>query len=340
MKSLRMKADRSLYFKELSASMIPEANQILVRMCYASICGYDIMVYRGSAGRAPNGMIGHEGSGIVEAVGSNVTQFNPGDRVTMETAKNCGYCNACRSNHSEYCLNKTSYAQLMSEYVLLDQDIVYKIPNTISLKEACLTEPLMMAMYAVQKANLTYGKSVILLGCGAMGQITLKLLKQMPLGKIVVVEPDAAKRETALQFGADIVLNPNAGNMMSEALMLSGGLGYDAVLEMSGDRESAKAAFNLVARGGSVVYFALYGMDFVLELNLFTLYWKDASISAVSVPSGMFPAALQMMPRLKLEEVITAIYPFDQAVAAFAAKAAGGHAKVMLEFQKQEGDIE
>lgn len=340
MKSLRMKADRSLYFKECTKPEILEPDQVLVRMQYASICGYDIMVYKGKAGRTPNGEIGHEGSGIVEAIGSAVTTLKPGDRVTMETGKSCGRCEACRSNHDEYCINRVGYARFMTEYILFDQAMVYKVPDTISLKEACLTEPLMMAMYAVQKANLSCGKNVILLGCGAMGQIILKLLNQMPLGKIVVIEPDAAKREAALRFGADIALNPNAGNMMSEALMLSGGQGYDAVLEVSGNRESAKAAFNLVARGGSVVYFALYGMDFSLDLNLFALYWKDATISAVSVPSGMFSSALRMMPRLKLEEVITALYPFDQAIEAFAAKAAGGHAKVMLEFPKPEGDFE
>ena len=87
-----------------------------------------------------------------------------------------------------------------------------------------------------------------------------------------------------------------------------------------------------MARGGSVVYFALYGMDYALDVNLFALYWKDATISAVGVPSGQYPAALQIAPHLKLEEVITAIYPFEQAIEAFEEKAIGDHSKVMLEF--------
>ena len=220
----------------------------------------------------------------------------------------------------------------MTEYVVIDQSMLFHLPEGLSLQEACLIEPLTLAMHTVKKANLGYGKNVILLGCGAMGQIILKLVRQHPVGKVVVVEPEAAKREAALRLGADVVLNPDTGNMVGEALLLTDGQGYDAVLEISGNHGSAKKAFNLVARGGSVVYFALYGMDFTIDLNLFTLYWKDATLSAVHVPSGQFPDALRMARHLKLDEVITAVYPFEQAIEAFETKANGGHAKVMLEF--------
>ena len=163
--------------------------------------------------------------------------------------------------------------------------------------------------------------------------------KVTTVGKIVVVEPDASKRNAAYRFGADVVLNPHAGNLLSEALMLSDGKGYDAVIEASGDRASSQNSINLVARGGSVVFFGLYGMEFNLELNLFNLYWKDASVSAVCVPHGQFPAALRMATRLNLEEVITGMFPFEQAIEAFGEKEKGGHAKVMLEFGKRESNL-
>lgn len=190
----------------------------------------------------------------------------------------------------------------------------------------------MMAMEAVRKANLSDGANVVLMGCGAMGQIILKLVRRHPVGKLVVIEPDAEKRKTALRFGADFALNPDSGNIVSEALLLSNGRGYDAVLEISGSQASAKQALHLAARGGSVVFFALYGMNFELNVNLFSLYWKDITITAVGVPSGVFPRALRIAPSLRLSEVITGMFPFDQAVEAFEDKARGGHAKVMLTF--------
>lgn len=332
MKSLRIRPDRSLYFLELPEPGLPGPNEVLVQMRYASICGYDLMVLRGKAAYPLNGELGHEGSATVIAVGSGVHQFAPGDSVAINPFSSCGQCDACRSGQGAYCVNPGGRSDLMTEYLLVDPNMLYRLPDDVSLKAGCLTEPLMMAMHTVKKAHLDYGKNVILLGCGAMGQIILKLIRQHSAGKVVVVEPDADKRNTAYRFGADVVLNPNAGNLLSEALMLSGGRGYDSVIEASGSRASAQMAVNLVARGGSVVFFGLYGMEFNLEVNLFNLYWKDAAISAVCVPYGQFPSALRMAARLHLEEVITAVYPFSQGIEAFTEKLKGGHAKVMLEF--------
>ncbi len=335
MKALHIRQDRSRLLQEDPLPPAPGPDEVLVRMAYASICGYEILILRGQAAIPPNGVMGHEGSGVVAAVGSSVTELRPGDPVAILPYLSCGLCDACRSNRSEYCINAAQTVSLMQEYVLLDRRQAFRLPENLTLKAACLIEPLMMAMHAVRKARLSYGSNVLLLGCGAMGQIILKLVREHPVGKIVVVEPDAAKRETALRFGADVALSPLAGNVVSETLMLTGGFGYDAVLEISGDRESARRAFQLVARGGSVVYFGLYGMDFLLEVNLMSLYWKDATLSAVAVPSGCFPDALRMAPRLKLEEVITGLYPFERGVEAYQEKARGGHAKVMLEFSKE-----
>ena len=230
------------------------------------------------------------------------------------------------------------YADLMTEYLNIRQQQVFRLPEQVSLRAGSLIEPLMMAMHAVGKARLGYGKRVILLGCGAMGQIILKLVRQHPVGQIVVVEPVAEKREAALRFGADVVIDPNTQSVVTEALTLSGGIGYDAVIEASGDRKSAAITMNLVARGGSVVFFGLYGMDYNLELNLFTLYWKDATLSAVCVPSGQFPAAIAMARQLKLEEVISCELPFSKGIEAFREKSSGREAKVMLRFE-QEGSI-
>lgn len=342
MKSLRMQPNRSLHFLEIPTIPTPGPNEVLIRMAYASICGYDMMMLNGRAAYPYKGMIGHEGSGVVAAVGSEVrsSELRVGDRVTILPYGSCGQCDACRSNHPEYCVNPGGRADLMTEYVCCDKQRVFHLPDTLSLQAGSLIEPLMMAMHAVDKAKLHYGSSVLLLGCGAMGQIILKLIRQHPVGRIVVVEPMEEKREQAKKLGADLVLDANDSDMLMSAIQqANGGMGYDSVLEVSGSRSSAQMALNMVARGGSVVYFGLYGMDFNLEVNLFNLYWKDANITAVCVPSGQFPAALNMAPVLKLEEVVTGVFPFSEAIQAFEEKATGRHAKVMLKFDQQEEEL-
>ena len=249
-RSLRMQPNRKLYFKELPMPPTPGPGEVQVRMAFASICGYDMMMLRGTAAYPLNGYLGHEGSGVVTAVGENVRSLHPGDRVTINPYEPCGLCDACRSNRPEYCTNPSSgYADLMTEYLNIRQQQVFRLPEQVSLRAGSLIEPLMMAMHAVGKARLGYGKRVILLGCGAMGQIILKLVRQHPVGQIVVVEPVAEKREAALRFGADVVIDPNTQSVVTEALTLSGGIGYDAVIEASGDRKSAAITMNLVARG-------------------------------------------------------------------------------------------
>lgn len=338
MKSLRLGRDRSLSFLDLPEPPPPEPEEVQVQMAYASICGHDMMMLSGRAAYPKDGCLGHEGSAIVTAVGSRVSpaDFRVGDRVTIMPYASCGQCDACRSNRPEYCVEPGGRSDLMTERLNLSQKQIYRLPEEVSLQAGCLMEPLMMAMHAISKANLSYGRSVILLGCGAMGQIILKLVRRHPVGRVVVVEPDPEKRMAALRFGADMVLDPAGPGILFETLQASGGMGYDAVIEASGDRGSAQMALNIVARGGAVVYFGLYGMDFNLEVNLFSLYWKDAVISCVCVPSGQFPAALAMAGGLHLEEAVTAIYPFSAAIHAFEEKATGRHAKVMLRFLPPE----
>ena len=194
-RSLRMQPNRKLYFKELPMPPTPGPGEVQVRMAFASICGYDMMMLRGTAAYPLNGYLGHEGSGVVTAVGENVRALHPGDRVTINPYEPCGLCDACRSNRPEYCTNPSSgYANLMTEYLNIRQQQVFRLPEQVSLRAGSLIEPLMMAMHAVGKARLGYGKRVILLGCGAMGQIILKLVRQHPVGQIVVVEPVAEKR--------------------------------------------------------------------------------------------------------------------------------------------------
>ena len=337
MKSLRMRRNRELYFLGLPDPPEPGPDEVLVRIKYASICGFDMMRLNGKAAYPKNGVLGHEGSGIIEAVGKRVSpaEFKPGDRVAINPYTFCGQCDACRSNQPNFCINPGGRSDLMTEYISIDAKQAFLLPTEVSLPAGSLIEPLMMAMHAISKARLDWGKNLIILGGGAMGQIILKLARQYPLGKIVGVEPVAAKREMAKRFGADVVLDPSGCNLVTEALLLNGGMGYDAVIEASGSRGSAQTALNIVARGGSVVYFGLYGMDFNLEVNLFNLYWKDATISCVCVPSGYFPSAIAMAGRLRLEEVVTGLFPFSQGIQAFAEKASGAHAKVMLQFDEE-----
>ena len=335
MKTVRLNEQRQPELVEVPLPTIIRPNDVLIRMAHASICGYDMMVIKGDYATEPDRRVGHEGSGVVEAVGVAVPQefIAPGDRVTIEAYQRCGVCQACRGGQPEYCINPGSGStNLMSEYVVYDYKQVYRLPDSLSLKEGSLIEPLMMAMHTYSKARLGVGKSLLIIGGGAMGLILLKLATLYPFSRIVVAEPNEEKRKLALRFGASDVIDPSKSHIVASVTEISHGMGFDTVIEASGNRECAKLALHLVSRGGALIYFALYGMQYALEVNLFQLYWRDSTISAVCVPANAFPAAIEIAPRVKLEEVITGLFPFTEAPLAFAEKAKGQHAKVMLAF--------
>ncbi len=334
MKSLRMEEDRHLYFLELPEPGDPKPDEVLIEMKYASICGFDMMMLAGKAAFPSHGALGHEASGIVLKTGSNVDPFflKEGDRVAILPYEYCGICPECRSERPQFCRNPVSYAYLMTERVCIKKNLVYKLPEKVSLKAGCLTEPLMMAMHAVEKASLRYGQNLLILGGGAMGQLILKVARTFPIGKIVVADPHPEKREAALRFGADVVLDPTDSNIVAAGMQMTNGLGFDSIIEASGSQASAQSALRLMARGGTIVYFGLYGMDYDLNVNLMNLFWTDGYITAVYIPAGLFPGALSLAEKIMPEEVITAVFPFEQGVEAFKEKAGGKHAKVMLEF--------
>lgn len=333
MKKLTFDSKTGLFLSEASKPQVKNPDDVLVKIAYASICSFDIMTIRGDATQGTDGSIGHEASGVVEAVGEGVSPLvaAPGDRVTLEFRRACGVCDNCRKGYPHYCVDYKGKNEYMSEYVVVSQKQVYRLPDHVSLKQGCLAEPLVMAVQAARRANLSVGKTLLILGAGAMGLIILKLAKQYPLSKIIVAEPNKEKQRLAKKFGADIIIDPEKENILETVLKNTSGQGYDAVIEVSGNKHNAKTAFQMVTRGGSLVFFGLYGMDFEVPMNLFQLYWKDISIHAVAVPSNLFLQAIELLSILKIEEVITGLYPFSDAVRAFKQKESGVHAKVMLE---------
>lgn len=323
--------NRKIEIHEVREPLLQKDTDVLVQICYASICGYELMIYRGMASAGINSEVGHEVSGIVIDTGKKVTNFKAGDRVVVSLNTPCGDCSMCREGLPNYCLNMHIESHGMKERIVCPYTALHHLHN-LTLREGCLIEPLTMAMCCVNKATLSGGERVLILGGGAMGLLILKLLLLYPIREAVLSDPNPNKRAMALSFGAAQTFDPYSDSYLRDVNNYSESNGYDVVIEASGNPASAKIAFHFVGRGGSLVFFGLYGMNFELPLNLFNLYWTDANICAVLPSTVLYPQAINLAPRLKLEELITAEFPFDQAERAFQEKDSGNHAKVILTF--------
>lgn len=224
MKSLRLNGERKLFFLDLPKPELQGPDEVLVKMRYASICGYDMMMVAGKAALPQDGVMGHEGAGIVEAVGSNVDPRDVavGDHVTINPYVICGQCAACRSNHPEFCFEPGFGGALMSEYLLMDKAQVFKLPKALSLRAGSLIEPLMMAMHAVEKARPQFGQSLLIIGGGAMGQLILKVARTHPYGTIVLEGHIAPEEVITAVFPFDQAIEAfreKAGGMHAKVML-------------------------------------------------------------------------------------------------------------------------
>ena len=329
--------DGHMQLADAPEPQIDNSREVKVRIAYSAICGFDVNAYTSKITlRSKRGQLGHEVSGYVVAVGSEVTRFSVGDRVTINPLTPCMACEYCLQGRYNLCEHSVHhYSTLMREFVVVQETQVYAIPPSVSMQVASFSETLASAMYTVERAHVETGGYVILLGCGGFGQIILLLAKRYPSVRVAVVEPDADKRALALEMGADVVWNPDEVNILEEGMRLTGNRGFDKVIESSGNEGAAQTAIHLLARGGCLVYAALYGVPFSLEVNLLELYYKDSQIHGLFVTPVNYYDVVQALPSLPLERVITAVYPVEEAEEAFKSKAAGKNAKVILDWHPE-----
>jgi (R,R)-butanediol dehydrogenase/meso-butanediol dehydrogenase/diacetyl reductase/L-iditol 2-dehydrogenase len=306
---------------------------VRIRVAYAAICGSDPHLAEGFFGTDVPIGLGHELSGVVEAVGDGVrTGIHVGDRVAGNFLRFCGSCRACRDGRQQFCDNIQDYNRPgMAETVTWHESQIYVLPDAVSLLEGSLLEPVSVAVRIADKTHVRPGDRVLICGGGPIGQLTLQVMKMYGATSLTLVEPIAERRAMALRSGADHVIDPLGEDQATRVEQITGGLGYDVVIDASGSPRAVRGLLDVAARGGTVIYGAMYPHDFEMPLNLSDyLYLKELTLTGVFVSPYAFPRALQILPQLRLAEFTDAVFEFDDAVAAFEAHVSGAHPKVVI----------
>ncbi len=313
----------------------PGPEDVLIKVGYCSICGSDPHVLTGVFPLPTPFGLGHEASGTIVTLGAQATVkgLKVGDRVAGNYGRVCGTCYYCRNGQEQFCENTgASFKPAMAEYVCWHEQQVYKIPDSVSLEEACLTEPVAIALRGIEKADLRVGARVAVSGAGGIGLLMVQLAKMSGASSVTVIEPVAAKRKLARELGADHLLNPATDDVMAEAMKITHDIGFDAVLESSGAPAACGPALDMLAKGGTVVYFAMYPMQYELPVNLFAhAYLKEITIRGFFNSPYSFPRAVALLSRLNLKALIQKVFPIEEAVAAFEVQMSGQYAKVLIQ---------
>lgn len=307
---------------------------VRIRVAYAAICGSDPHLAEGFFGTEVPIGLGHEVSGVIEALGERAGRggLRVGDRVAGNFLRFCGACRPCQDGRQQFCEHIQDYNRPgMAETVTWHESQVYRLPDSVSLLEGCLLEPTSVAVRIADKTRIRVGDRVVVCGGGPIGQLTVQVMARYGATALTMIEPIADRRGMARRHGAQYTIDPTSENQAAVADELTEGRGYDVVIDASGSTRATRGLLDLAAKGGTVVYGAMYPSDYELPLNISDyLYLKELTLTGVFVSPYAFPRALNLLPHLDLAEFTQAVFPLEQAAEAFEAHLTGRHPKVII----------
>ena len=259
----------------------PKAGEVLIKVKACGICGTDVHIFNGDKGCFPTPagtVLGHEFSGIVEAVGEGVTEIKVGDRVCVDPNKLCGDCYYCKSGIGHFCENMigigTGVNGGFAEYCAVPQSQVYKIADSTSYEAAAMTEPTACCVHGIDMCNISCGDTVAVIGGGMIGMIMLQLAKLSGAGKLIMIEPVAEKRKIAEKLGADLCIDP-IENDVKRVLGENGIKRISAVIECVGKTSTIEQAIDIAGEKSIVMMFGLTASDDTISIKPFEIFKKE-----------------------------------------------------------------
>ena len=291
----------------------PAADEVLIKVKACGVCGTDLHIYEGAEGAAkcdPPRILGHEFSGIVYEVGSDVKKFKPGDRVSVDPNDMCGHCYFGRNGKAHFCENMIGIGTTVdggfAEFCTVREKQVYHIGEGLSFEEGAMAEPIACCLHGMDLTEVKPGDTVLLIGGGTIGLIMLQLVKLSGASAIVLVEPVSAKRELAHKLGADITVDPFS-NDLGEILYENRINHIDKVIECVGLRSTVMDAVRYVGRGGTVMLFGLTPPDCEIPLKPFDVFKKEFTIKASFINPYTQERAVSLLKsgRINVKDLIT-----------------------------------
>jgi threonine dehydrogenase-like Zn-dependent dehydrogenase len=326
MKALVLKAYKQFTCEDVPTPKASPA-EVLVEVKACGICGSDVHGRDGSTGRRrPPIIMGHEAAGVISSIGSDVTGWVAGDRVTFDSTIYCGHCEFCRRGLINLCDNRRvlgvsceDYRQngAFAEFVAVPQHILYRLPDGLAFEHAALVEPLAIALHAVRRAPPTLNDTVVVVGVGMIGLALVQALSQAGCGRLVAVDIADEKLDLAAKCGATTTINSATEDAHATILRLTRGLGADLSFEAVGVSATVDLTLRCLRKGGAATLVG--NVTPKIEFPLQTAVTRELTIYGSCASRGEYPACLDMLVRgaLRAAPLISATAPLAEGAAWF-----------------------
>ncbi len=303
-------------------------DEALLRVRAAPICGTDLRIYSTGHFKIPPGtrrILGHEVAGEVTAVGSRVESLSPGMRVAIAPNVGCGTCHQCIQGNNHLCPDYEAFGISLNgafaEYMRIPADFIRQgnivpIPEGISFEEGALSEPFSCCYNGSRACRIEPGDVVLIVGAGPIGIMHLFLARLSGASVVIISEMIQERLAQALEFGADVGINPLQEDLVEAVMAASDGRGADAVIVAAPSPAAQEQALDLVATQGHINFFGglPQGKEFI-RFNSNRVHYKEITVTGTTGSSNyQFRRAMEIIAsrRVDLSPLVSACFPLSQ----------------------------
>jgi L-iditol 2-dehydrogenase len=272
--------------------------QVVVAVRASGVCGSDVHGFMGATGRRRVGVVmGHEAAGVVAEIGDGVDRFAPGDRVVLRSILACGRCDRCLAGEPNICRDRLGLGMQIdgayAERVVVPEAMAEAIPGALGDVAAALVEPLAVAMHAVAITPFGPDDTVVIVGGGSIGLLTLLAVRRRGAGRVVVTDRDAHRLAVARQLGAGEVVDVATADPVAVVDAVTDGRGADAVFEAVGIAATVEQSIAVARPGGQVTWVGNSAPEVPLRMQ--QLVTRELTIRGSYAYADEFEAAIHAL---------------------------------------------
>jgi L-iditol 2-dehydrogenase len=327
MKAALLTAIKKIEIRTVKTPAITRDSDVLIKMNTVGICGSDIHYY--TDGRIGDQVIrfpfivGHEGAGTVDKVGNGVTRVRPGDRIAIDPALSCGSCDQCRAGRENTCRNLLFLGcpgqreGCLCEYIVLPEQCCFPVSGRLSFEQALLSEPVAIALYAVEQTPLARDAATAVLGAGPIGMSVFNALQHRNAGAVFITDIIDERVAFAQRHGPAWCGNARRNDVLHE-ISKRAPLLLDIVYECCGKEEALLQAVELLKPGGTLVIIGIPGID-VIPFPMHALRRKEITVKNIRRQSRCTQKAIDLLGNAgtAFDAFVTHRFPLERAHEAF-----------------------